>query len=208
MNYLFVLSFLLLPSLLLAQSQTPICFSDDALKQSKHGTNDLPEVILKRMMKDLPDRQVFARLVLAETYASTCPSPEVAQSIAWVIKNRLLAKNQVRYGLGREVVFKPYQFRSSTGDCDVAKRSLFLCPTSMNEGWEQAWKMAMKAVEQTDELEANPLANAYQYFFYQHFDESINCAKWKGVIPDWANKTNLVVPKGYQLDTSCVAIFR
>lgn len=184
--------------------KTPKCFTKNDLSKDKA----LPEKKFKEMMKGLSDEEVFKRLILAETMASTCPSTATAEAIAWVVKNRVDAKDAKRFGLGREVVFKDYQFRSSTGDCDVAMTKVFMCPTSIGTNqWEQMWKMAEVAYEKTKSA-SNPISKeSYQYFFYKHFDKSVNCKKWKGVLPAWAS-SNREVKTSLSLDKSCIKVFR
>lgn len=188
----------------LASSQTPKCFSKSDLSKEKSS----PEKKLKQIMSNLSDEEVYKRLILAEMMASTCPSPATAESIAWVVKNRVNAKDGKRFGLGRDVVFKEYQFRSSTGDCDVAMTNVFMCPTSLGNGkWEKMWQVASTAFEKTQKG-PNPISKeSYQYFFYKHFDKSENCKKWKGVLPAWA-KSSSEVKTNLPLDLSCIKVFK
>lgn len=182
--------------------KTPKCFSSEMIKKSKAS----PERQLAELMKGLSDEEIYTRLILAETMASTCPSKESAEAIAWVIKNRVDAKNSKRFGLGRDVAFKEYQFRSSTGDCDVAQREAFMCPSSVDL---EKWKMAQNAFFKTQNVSSkNPIGqNTYQYFFYKHFDKSENCKKWKGVTPAWAKENTEIKVTSLKLDRSCVRIF-
>lgn len=188
----------------LTSSQIPKCFSKNDLSKEKSS----PEKKLKQLMSHLSDEEIYKRLILAETMASTCPSQATAEAIAWVVKNRVNAKDGKRFGIGRDVVFKDYQFRSSTGDCDVAMTNAFMCPTSLGNGkWEKMWQIAGNAFEKTQKG-PNPLSKeSYQYFFYKHFDKSENCKKWKGVQPAWA-KSSSEVKTNLPLDLSCIKVFK
>lgn len=185
-----------------SQSQSE-CLDESHI--SGNRSSGTPEKQIKRMMSELSDEEVFVRLIMAETLASTCPSQAVAQGIAWVIKNRVDARNASRFGLGREVAFKDYQFRSSTGSCDVAKRSVFMCPTSANN--QELYDMARAAYRETQNG-TNPLSGAYQYFFFKHFDRSTDCARWRGITPDWATASREKNPSNLRFDRSCIKFYR
>lgn len=126
--------------------------------------------------------------------ASDCDlkNDEIYENIAWTLKNRVERKDFYGKGTNRGVVLKPSQFSSSTGSCDVAKRTEFLCPTS-HKGFEEVWKKASRAWENT-KTGKNPIPTVRHYFFPKHFDNSkeANCAKWKGVHPNWATEQNKV----------------
>ncbi len=187
-----------------ALSSAPECISSASI-----GKGD-PESRLRALMKDLSDQEVFARLILAETLASTCPSADVSRGIAWSLRDRVEARNSKSFGLGREVVFKKQQFRSSTGSCDVAMREVFLCPSSAGASWKSRWKDATEAYAETQRRDAkSPFkSKAYHYFFPRHFDQSVNCAKWKGVTPAWASSARELKPKGLEIKSSCVGFYR
>ena len=179
----------------------PRCLSFDDI-----GKN--PEVIIEERMKKLSDEEVKARLIFAETLASTCPSKDVARGIAKVIQNRVQANNGKAFGVGRGVVFKRAQFRSSTGSCDVAQRKAFLCPTS-SAHYEKVWAYAIAAErEWRGSPTSGVLAGADKYFFNKHFDESKNCAKFKGVQPDWAKPSREVDSPEVSVGKSCIQFYR
>lgn len=137
------------------------------------------------------DDELFTRLIFAESLASGCDleNPEIYESIAWTLKNRMARPKN--YGSGRGVVLKPSQFSSSTGPCDVARRTEFFCPKDAKE-FEQAWINASKAWVKTKSGK-NPIPTVRHYFFPKHFDGSKDkCAKWKGVPPSWGTPENTV----------------
>lgn len=182
---------------------SPKCFNENLIKPNK-GT---PENQLKEMMKSLSDEEIYTRLIMAETLASTCPDKATSQSIAWVINNRIKAKNASRFGLNRDVVFKTYQFRSSTGDCDVAQRNIFMCPSLNTASWQKHWSMASESYKETLKAK-NPIGeSSYQYFFFKHFEKSKNCSKWKDVVPAWATSKNEVATQ-LLINKSCIKIYK
>jgi hypothetical protein len=107
--------------------------------------------------------------------------------VAWVISNRFNS-NLKKFGIGRDSVFKVGHFRSSFGTCDVAKRQILLCPSSLGGDWEKSWSSAKHAIKITENKKLNPLTGVYNYYFPQHFKTSKNCEKWNGVYPEWAKK--------------------
>lgn len=167
-----------------------------------------PEKQMQTLMSELSDEEVFTRLIMAEMIASTCPSKEVAIGIAWVLKNRVKENSKSKFGLGRAVIFKDYQFRSSTGSCDVAKREIFLCP-ERSDNFKLYRNMAKEAYANAFKSnEENPIPGSTLYFFYKHFDKSVDCSKWKGSTPAWAKEENEVLPENLSLDNSCVKFYR
>ena len=188
--------------LLANSASAETCFPNQNFP-AEQGT---PEKQMAILMKEVADKEVFIRLIMAENLASGCASQDVADGIAWVLKNRVDAKNAQRYGIGRDVVFKDAQFRSSTGSCDVAKREVFLCP---NQATEREWMQAKAAYGKTQDPNAvNPLPRTYQYFFFKHFDNSVNCAKWKGVVPKWATPATRVNSEALTLDAACIGFYK
>ncbi len=158
-----------------------------------------PEEKLKKMTTHLSEKEIFTRLILSEAYASGSYSKDLAEGIAWVLKNRVDAKNEKSFGTGVGVVFKAQQFRSSTGNCDVAKRDVFLCPQKINA------KHLIEVSNVYDKVFSgkgvNPLPKSYNYFFLKHFDNSKDsCAKWKGIAPNWKKKT--IKPGALNIDPS------
>jgi hypothetical protein len=181
---------------------TQVCLPSDAIKKEA-GT---PEKQMAQMMSSLSDEEVFIRLILAETLASGCPSEKVAEGIAWVLKNRVDANKPKLFGTNRGVVFHDFQFRSSTGSCDVAHRETFLCP-SREPDFEAKYEMARRAYAKTkDNKVKNPMKDATMYFFFKHFDESIDCAKWKGVLPAWAVDEKR--EKAFDPNPECMGFYR
>ncbi len=186
-------------------ANNPTCFSSGLIKKNKVS----PEKQLAQIMQTLSDEEIYTRLILAETLASTCPSESTSDAIAWVIKNRINAKNASRFGIGRDIVFKDYQFRSSTGDCDVAKRDVFMCPSSIGKDvWRAQWLQAQASYKKTL-TQKNPIGpNSFQYFFLKHFDKSENCSKWKGVNPAWATSKNEVNSNQLNLNKACIKVYK
>lgn len=131
----------------------PVCLRADNINDRD------PETALREVMKNHSDEEVFARLVFAETLASTCPSRAVAKGIAQVIRNRMEAKDP-RFGMGREVIFKKAQFRSTTGSCDVAQRAAFLCPTG-NSNFERFWQLSVAAGRKSQDSANHPLKGVH-----------------------------------------------
>lgn len=167
-----------------------------------------PEEKLKKMMSHLPEKEIFKRLILSEAYASGAYSKDLAEGIAWVLKNRVDLKNEKSFGIGVGVVFKPYQFRSSTGNCDVAKRDVFLCPTSVNKQHVSEVSRIFDRV--FSRKMDNPLPQSYNYFFLKHFDNSKDkgCAKWKGVLPAWAKDKKIMTPKTLKIDSTNTLFYK
>jgi hypothetical protein len=109
-----------------------------------------PEQKLNQLTAHLSESEIAARLILAETIASGCASPDVVRGLANVVSNRVKANSNL-YGQGvRGVVFKKYQFRSSTGGCDVARRDVFLCPSKALSPDQKTnlWNESLKAFSQ------------------------------------------------------------
>lgn len=150
--------------------------------------------VIKKLTQDSSDDELFTRLIYAESLASGCDlnDPKIYDYIAWTLKNRVTANKPKNYGSGRGVVLHPGQFSSSTGPCDVAKRTELLCPRK-DKNFEAAWKNASAAWEKT-KTEKNPMPTVRHYFFPHHFDNSKkpNCAKWRGITPSWAKKESAV----------------
>ncbi|MNS98371.1 hypothetical protein D3C72_1327350 [compost metagenome] len=186
------------------------------------GTNfdnkDTPESVIERLTKDLSDEEMFTRLIFAESLASQCidassvgsaKAKSISQGIAWVLENRVKANKEKQFGVGRGVVTKTSQFRSSTGSCDVAKRVEFLCPEKAGAHWKAAWANAQEALHKTREGK-NPMPGTKLYFFAHHFDNSVNCAKWKGKPAGFAIPKNEVasnlpdLPKG----DACIQFYK
>lgn len=186
----------------------PVCATaataTTALKEigNKVGPKCIPEIggakEIEAAMNDpknnVSDDELFIRLIFAESLASDCTLSDNAiyENIAWTLRNRVDRKKQYGNGTNRGVVLKPSQFSSSTGSCDVAKRTEFFCPTSSKQ-FEQAWAKATQAWQKTKK-ESNPIPSVRHYFFPKHFDSSKDpkCLKWKGVLPSWATKENTV----------------
>ncbi len=141
--------------------------------------------------------ELFTRLIFAESLASGCNinDPEIFESIAWTLKNRL-ARKKIYGGSNddRSVALKPQQFSSSTGPCDVSKRTEFFCPTK-DKDFEAAWLKASQAWTKTKTAK-NPIPTVRHYFFSRHFDKSapkgkkfpdgtIGCQHYKGIPASW-----------------------
>lgn len=183
---------------------TPQCISPDG-----HSWDE-PEKMAQEITKNLSEEEVAARLVFAEALASGCKIEElkdVATGIAWVVKNRLKAQRTQFGKTYKEIVFKKYQFRSTLGGCDVAKRKEFLCPTTIGKDWEELWSNIQQTIASNEE-QANPFPNTYNYFFDNHFKNSENCSRWHGKIPDWAKANSQIEPKGISPSASCVRFFK
>ncbi len=172
----------------LYEAVQPTCIQ----REAKHFKNTKVSEVISRLTEDISNDELFIRLIFAESLASNCNlnDDQIFESIAWTLKNRVDRKSTYGNGTDRGVVLKPNQFNSSTGNCDVAKRTEFLCPTSF-KGWERAWINATKAWEKTKSLE-NPMPSVRHYFFPTHFDNSKTCKRWKGIQPDWSTNENTV----------------
>lgn len=171
---------------------------------------DPPEKLLSVMTAHLSESEVATRLIFAETLASGCASQDLAQAIATVIQNRIQDSSK-RFGKSvREVVFQKAQFRSTTGGCDVSQREAFLCPARAKwpGGWQELWTKSLTAYKSAGETPQPDLQNVMNYFFFQHFNESKNCVRWKGVVPDWATPSSRVEPDGMIIPSSCVGFYK
>lgn len=193
-------------SLSLTLMQTLGQANSDCFKASFVNDSN-PEESIQKITSSLTDREIMIRLVFAETLASGCPSQEVAQGIAWILRNRWTADNEARCGTGRGIAFKDYQFRSTMGSCDVAKREAFLCPTGEKQ-FSTFYKLAEEAWLATLGSKENPLSGAHQYFLPQHFDLSKTCARWKGVLPNWAKPNLLIQPKSLKTSSKCITFYK
>jgi hypothetical protein len=199
------------------------CLQDKIIpKCLEVGTNfdsrDTPESVIEKLTQGMSDEEMFTRLIFAESLASQCitadnaaseKSQSIADGIAWALANRVNSKKDKQYGSGRGVVTKTAQFRSSTGGCDTAKRVEFLCPEKAGTQWQTTWANAQAALHKTTSGK-NPLPQVYNYFFFKHFDTSVNCAKFKGKLPTWAKPENQVDGKlpGLSKDDTCVQFFK
>ena len=177
---------------------------------------DSPESVIEKLTKELSDEEMYTRLIFAESLASQCidasnadstKSKAISEGIAWVLKNRAQSGKEKQYGTGRGIVTKAQQFRSSTGSCDVAKRVEFLCPEKAGAHWQKVWANAQEALQKTNG-DKNPLPKVYQYFFDNHFDKSVNCAKWKGVQPAWAKPESQSEMPGLAKTDSCIKFYK
>ncbi len=161
------------------ENQKPECLKLSASDLSSIKKNN-PESILQSKMSDLSSEETFVRLIFSENLASNCPSEKIATGIAMTLKTRSANSK-------KNIVFEKQQFRSSTGDCDVAKRSEFLCPDLSDPAQKQAWEHALTAYKKVF-LNNDKTPQVTHYFFLKHFDNSKDsCAKWKGIRPSWSN---------------------
>lgn len=201
-----------------AAAQIGECIEPECLPLAdKSAYAGKPEEKLKQQMQNLSDDEIYTRLIFSESLAANCGgklSKEsvdvVTQGIASVIRNRLAAKNEKKYGLDAQVVFKPYQFRSTTGSCDVAKRKEFLCPSQAGqENWKALWQSASQAWQKIKK-QGSTIGDAKMYFLSEHFNESKDCAQFKGKQPAWVDPKKLVTAtkpaeaKAYQ----CVQFYK
>lgn len=182
--------------------------SANCLQWNENFNGKYPEDYLKNEMAHLSDDEVFIRLILAESTASGCYSEQLARAIAITIKNRVSADKE-SFGKGRNIAFKPYQYRSSTGGCDVAQRDLFLCPRR-NEVSQKRLIQVEKIYNEVFKKKevSNNLAKSYNYFFPNHFNSSKNCAKWQGVLPAWAKSKKSIEENAIGVKKSCAIFYR
>lgn len=155
----------------------------DCLKLSANEIAEIkktnPESVLQTKMSALSPQETFVRLIFSENLASNCPNEKIAEGIAMTLKAR--SENSKK-----NIIFEKQQFRSSTGDCDVAKRSEFLCPDLSDPKQKQAWEQALAAYKKVF-LGSEKTPQVTHYFFLKHFDNSKDsCAKWKGIRPSWS----------------------
>lgn len=174
-----------------ASAASPACIADPAPKSNE-------EAVVDGLTKQIPDDEMMARLVYAEALASNCfpVDQSVTDGIAWTVQNRVTEEKKTP----RQVVLGKGQYRSTMGSCDVAKRKQFLCPLANDLVWQKALASVAKARTGV----GNPFPGARNYFFPKAFDDSKNCAKWKGVLPTWA-KPEKAVPFSSK---DCVTFYR
>lgn len=193
--------------------EAPKCVADPVPGWSGAGKRPEPENLVSPFLKDAEDDELVARLVYAESLASRCLDlysgeaglvDALTEGIARTILNhvrRVAPKGKD----ARSVVFGVRQYRSTFGTCDCAKRKEFLCPDAASA----LWRAAVAAVARAKASPDVALKGAEHYFFPRHYDESVNCRRWKGVNPDWLDpKREVRMPKAAPSLEKCSPFYR
>lgn len=191
----------------------PKCVADPLPGWSGAGKRPEPEALVSPLLRDADDDELVARLVYAESLASRCLDlyageaglmDSLAEGIARTILNHVRRVESKGKG-ARSVVFGVRQYRSTFGTCDCAKRKEFLCPDASSA----LWRAAAQAVARVRAAPDAALKGAEHYFFPRHYDESVNCRRWKGVSPDWLDpKREVRMPKAAPSLEKCSPFYR
>lgn len=167
--------------------------NSQCIQENEASKKKSPEESLQFLTKGyLSEDELVIRLIYSESLAANCSKDNddaVVESIAWVLKNRLEFKRKIYGENYSEIVFKKFQFRSSFGRYDVAKRLQFLCPK--NERGDLYIK-ARKIWTRIKYSSKNPIPNVRHYFLMEHFkDSSLKEKYYRGkdrgpLLPKWA----------------------
>ncbi len=144
------------------------------------------------------DENLFARLIYAETKASSCVEREneIMPIVAAVIHRRI----ERRGGDIQAVIFERDQFASSLNNYSESHYRDFLCPVDQ-KAWAQA--LALATVDGVKEEGVSLPKDAVHYYFYKHSS--------RFTPPAWAQDSNSknevpISKDGHLKD--CIRVFR
>lgn len=142
----------------------PICFKlePDTPMRSDRSYKHFRDLFRKN---EVPDHEVLARLIYAETRATGEKCQEHATTVSQHIASTLFNRLNKRNNSIDAVVFEPSQFASSLHFYKESSVKHFLCPHK-SEMWEQIvkWAREIKNKKYTSTLPPT----AVNYYLYQH----------------------------------------
>lgn len=152
----------------------------------------------KQVLAGESDESLLARLIYAETKASSCSEREneIMPIVAAVIRRRI----ERRGGDIQSVIFERDQFASSLNNYSESHYREFLCPAHQ-KSWEQA--LALATAEELKAEGASLPKDAVHYYFYKHSS--------RFTPPAWAQDSNSknevsISKDGHLKD--CIRVFR